>query len=215
MSRSKNSVSSFVAGVGVAVEGVGVGDLERRVRGAVVLEEREQHAELGAVVADVVHAVELMAEVLVDVRERVADDRRAQVADVHLPAPCSAPSSRRRRAPCARRAATPARSSPTRSLILVGEPRRVDREVDEAGRRDGRRRGETGDVERGGELLGDRERRLLQLLGQLHRDRGRVVAVLRISGVGDDGAAERSRPARWRRPRRGRAPPAAIASSRP
>ena len=43
----------------------------------------EDHAELGAPVADVVVADDLVAEEPRDAAERVADDRRADVADVH------------------------------------------------------------------------------------------------------------------------------------
>ena len=71
---------------GCLVERVGVGLDDVRLRGVLAdLEEvLDQHPEGGAPVADVVLPDDGVAEVLEGAGERVADDRRAQVADVHL-----------------------------------------------------------------------------------------------------------------------------------
>jgi hypothetical protein len=69
------------AGVRLPVEDLDVGHAEVGVGGALVLEVHEEHPELGAVVTDVVDAIEGVTEVLVDLRQGVADDRGAQVTD--------------------------------------------------------------------------------------------------------------------------------------
>ncbi len=73
-------------GPGLPVEGleVGEGELARGGRVARVDEVLEEHAEGGAPVAQVVLADDVVAEELQHAHDGVADDRRAEVADVHL-----------------------------------------------------------------------------------------------------------------------------------
>ena len=68
--------------LGLAVEGVEV--LDVRAVLARVAKVGDEHAELGAPVADMADAVDLVVVGLEEAREGVADDRRAEVADVHL-----------------------------------------------------------------------------------------------------------------------------------
>ncbi|MNN18549.1 hypothetical protein D3C81_1317610 [compost metagenome] len=69
--------------LGGAVELLEVGQLALG-GGRVLLEVGQQHAELGAPVADVVLADHRVAEELQHAADGVADDGRAQVADVHF-----------------------------------------------------------------------------------------------------------------------------------
>ena len=69
-----------------AVERVGVGDQQLRLGGVLADGQQvlDEHAERRPPVADVVLPDHLVAEVLEGPHQRVADDRRAQVSDVHL-----------------------------------------------------------------------------------------------------------------------------------
>jgi len=67
-----------------AVGGVEVVEGELREVGLLADELRERHRDGKSPVAEVVLAPDLPAEALEHARERVADDRRAQVADMHL-----------------------------------------------------------------------------------------------------------------------------------
>ena len=71
---------------GRLIEGIGVSDEKRRLGRvpADVEEVLDEHPEGGAPVADVVLPHDVVPEVLESAGQRVADDRRAQVADVHL-----------------------------------------------------------------------------------------------------------------------------------
>ncbi len=73
--------------LGVAVEALEVGErgiVDRLARGHHVLEVRDQHAELRAPVADVVLADHALAAKFERANHGIADDRAAQVPDVHF-----------------------------------------------------------------------------------------------------------------------------------
>ena len=73
------SIFTFVEGLQVAN-----GRRDGRIVGKLVAEVSDEHAELGAPVADVVESEDVVADELEQAADAVADDCRAQVADVHL-----------------------------------------------------------------------------------------------------------------------------------
>ena len=104
----------------------------------------DEHAERAAPVADVVLADHGVAEELEHPHERVADDRRAQVPDVHLLGDVGrrvVDDDRARRGGGRRRRGA---RRPATAVELVGEERVVEREVDEA---------RAGDLDRAAHLL--------------------------------------------------------------
>ena len=168
----------------LAVEALEVGQrgLGRGLRLA-VLEVRDQHAELGAPVADVVLADHAVTEVGQQPCQRVADDGRAQVPDVHLLGQVGrrVVDDHRLRRVGLRDAQARVVEDPAQ---LRAKPGRREVDVDEAGTGDLKLLDRVAEVERGDGRLGQRARVGAQLLGRAHRAVGLVVAELRLGGLG-------------------------------
>ena len=182
------------------VEGVEVGDAAPSLPG--LDEALDQHAELGAPVPEVVLADDLVSEMGVEPHQAVAEDRRAEVTDVHL--------LRSIRARVVDQHAQ-GRVDPRHAQSLVARANReqvrevapVESDVDEAGPGDLGRLGDPGQVELPDDRRGDVSGRARERLRQAERRVRLEVAEagilrrteLRISAgmVGSEGRRDRAR----------------------
>jgi hypothetical protein len=137
----------------------------------------DQHAERRAPVADVALADHLVARELEHARERVADDRRAQMADVHLLRDV-------RRGVIDDDAILDGRERHAEALVAGNrleaalEERRLQREVEEARPCDLDALANVGEVGRGDDGLRDLPRRPLQRFREPHRKIGLKICAL-------------------------------------
>ncbi len=144
----------------------------------------DQHPERRPPVADVVLREHVVADEAQEARDRVADDRAPQVADVHLLGDV-------RRAVVDDDAVRVGGGGNAEARVLeesrdaLLEPLAAQSEVDEARARDARRLGDVGEVEVLDELLGELARRAAQLLRERHRGVALVVGAVLRRGFAD------------------------------
>ena len=156
-----------------------------QVNVAKVLVAVQQHAELRAPVAEVVVGDEVMAEESQQLRQRVADDRAAQMADVQRLGDV------RRRViddeGLRRRGRDDAEPFVVGDrLQLLGQPFALEPQIDEAGPGDFGLFEHVAEIEPADDLGGDVARLLAEDLAERHRAVGLIVAELRIRGRLDE-----------------------------
>ena len=187
------------AGLGLAVEGHQIAEIHRigggERLGGHLLEVGDQHAELGAPVADVVEAQHRMAAELQHPGQGVADDRGAQMPHVHLLGDVGAGeihNHRRRgldaRLGCLRHAGHAKTGVRESGHHLRRQALRPEGEVDETGAGDLRLQAQLCKswirLQLGHDRRGDRPRRLAEGLGQGQGAVGLKVAEFRLAGGG-------------------------------
>ena len=143
----------------------------------------DEHAELRAEVADVVLADDGVALEFKHAGECVAEDRGAEMADVHLLGDVGAGVVDHDRLRCLCRVDAGAGGGGAKTFGEGGgEEGFFETEIDETGAGDGGGFAEVFDVEVGDDLGGDFARGLTDAFGQGHGDVGLVVGVARVSG---------------------------------
>jgi hypothetical protein len=164
--------------LGNGIRGVGVPIDE-------VLVAIDDHSELGTPVANVVITDDAVAEEAERTGQRVADDGRADVADVHRLGDVGRGIIDDDRAGIFN--GRDAEALVVDGLIeLVSEPVIAEAEINEAGAGDFGRLAQIFELRGGNELSGDASRRLAELLAERHGEIGLVVAEFGVLGWADE-----------------------------
>ena len=201
--RAASSVAGLALALGadLLVEALHLGDGVGLQRGAVqvTLPADQQHAELRAPIAEVIVGDDLVAQQPQRARQTIAQDGRADVADVHGLGHVGR-AEIHDHGPRLRGRLEEEVFAARGGLQGLGQRGRLEPEIKEAGAGNLHRLASIADVKLGDHVGGQLARVQLPGLGQRHEGVGLVIAELGVRAGADQDGWQRQRPARRRAP---------------